>query len=341
MTCSRRAAFAVCCSVALAGVDARAANMEITTADISLGGLVAGPAVEAKSLTGSVVVLEFWGIHCPPCIASMPGLETLHKQFGPQGLVVIGAHAQGGSPDEVRKTVAELGLTFPIVDNATVDNGMDFEGIPHCMVFDHTGKCVYRGSPGGAHDVIVAAVHAAPAGILAGRDLVKFAGLAATLKDEATWGTALKQVRMQLASKDEATAAEARFVVERMQSRGRDMLARARELAAKDPVDAVAIVQRCVVVFKGDDVGKDALALSAEWKKDKAFQATLKAGQQLERLDVIRAQAEALPGGVPMQAVVKAREIAKMIDKGASGSMYAEKAAKIVAALEAAAGGQR
>jgi thiol-disulfide isomerase/thioredoxin len=340
MNSSMRAAFAVACAVAVAAANVRAANMGITTADIALGGLVAGPAVEATSLAGSVVVLEFWGIHCPPCIASMPGLETLHKQLGPQGLVVIGAHAQGGSPDEVRKTVAELGVTFPIVESATVANGMDFGGIPHCMVFDHTGKCVYRGSPGGAHDVIVAAVQAAPAGILAGRDLVKFAGLANTLKDESTWGTALKMVKPLVESKDEATADEARFVVERMEGRGREMLARARDIAAADPVEAVALVQRCATVFRGDEIGKEALALTAEWKKDKAFQATLRAGQQLARLDVIRAQAEALPGGVPPQAVVKAREIARMIDKGASGSMYADKAAKIVAALEAAAGGQ-
>lgn len=335
MTTTTKALFAVACAVAIVGAPARGANMDISAADIMLGERLSGPAVDVAGLEGSVVVLEFWGVHCPPCIASMPGLESLHKQLAPQGLVVIGAHAQGGPAEEVKKTVADLGVTFPIVAEASVKNGMDFTGIPHCMVFDHTGKCIYRGSPGRAHDVIAEAVQAAPAGVLAGRELVKFATLAQSLKNESTWGTALKKVRPMTESKDETTAEEARFVVERMEARGRDMLAKARELADTDPVAAVALVQRCGVVFKGDDVGREATALSVVWKKDKAFQAALRAGQQLARLEALKAEAEAAPGGVPPQAVGKARELARMIEKVAPGTAYVDKAAEIVAALEA------
>jgi thiol-disulfide isomerase/thioredoxin len=145
----------------------------VTTAGISLGGLVSGPARTPDSLAHHVVVGEVWGVNCPPCIKSMPALEMLHRQLAPAGLVVIGAHAQEATPAEIKEVVDELGVTFTIVENATVAGGMDFTGIPHCLVFDHTGSCIYRGYPTRAHDVIVAAVRSSPAAVLEGKELVK------------------------------------------------------------------------------------------------------------------------------------------------------------------------
>ena len=151
-----------------------------------LGGHVAGPAIGPGGLAGHVVVLEFWGVNSPPCIASMPGLEELHRTLRPRGLVIVGAHARGGTAAELRRAVSELGVTFTVVENATVDGGMDFNGIPHCVVFDHAGKCVYRGSPGGAHDVVAAAVRA-------GQQLARLEALESAARSQP--GGATPQVR--------------------------------------------------------------------------------------------------------------------------------------------------
>lgn len=324
--------------VAAAAIPAVGENMQVTTAGISLGGHVSGPAVQARDLAGHVVVLEFWGIRCPPCIASMPGLEELHRSLGPQGLIVVGAHAQGGTADEIRPAVAQLGVTFTIVENAMVDGGMDFQGIPHCMVFDHTGACIYRGAPGGAHDVVAAAVKAAPAALLAGKTLEKLAPLAQTLKSEASWGAGLKKARGLVDSADEQTAAEARFIVERIEGRGRAMLEEARSLAATDPGAAAVAAQRCATVLKGSDIAVDAGKLLQEWKKDRAFQAAVRAGQQLARLEALEAAAKELPGGLPAQMRSLARELAKSIEKSNPGSKAADRAAAIVAGLGVASG---
>lgn len=315
---------------------AAAENMQVTTADITLGAHVSGPEITDGDLAGRVVVLEFWGIHCPPCLASMPHLEAAHKQLGPEGLVVIGAHAQGGDVAEVRKTAADLGVTFPIVAHASVNGGMDFRGIPHCMVFDHTGACVYRGSPTAADEVIVAAVKAAPGAVLGGRSLVKLAAVGQLLKNEAQWGAVVKKLRPLAVSKDEETAAEASFVLERVEARGCEMLEQARGLATSDPCSATALAQRCSTAFKGGDIGKDALALMAEWKKDKAFQSAFRAGQQLAKLQALQGAVGNARGPVPPQVAGQAREIAKAIDKACPGSDYAAKANAIAAALETA-----
>lgn len=325
----------VIAALALGGAT-RGENMQITTADITLGAHVSGPAITVGDLAGRVAVLEFWGIHCPPCIASMPHLEEAYQKLGPQGLVVIGAHSQGGDVAEVRKTVADLGVTFPIVAEAQVRNGMDFNGIPHCMVFDHTGTCVYRGSPGGAAEIVTTAVQAAPGSVLGGRTLVKLAAAGQMLKNDANWGTVVKKVKSLLASKDEETASEAKFIVEKVEGRGREMLEQARGLAASDPLGAATLAQRLSVSFKGGDIGKDATALLAEWKKDKQFQAAVKAGQQLARLEEMKAAAAKLQGPVPPQAMNQAREIVKAIEKAAPGTRYPARAAEIVEALASA-----
>ncbi|MFM7107831.1 MAG: TlpA family protein disulfide reductase [Planctomycetaceae bacterium] len=332
---SRVLAALVAAVVAAAHVDAE--NMQITAAGVQLGPHVSGPALGPQGVAGHVVVLEFWGIHCGPCIASMPGLEELHKTFGPHGLLVIGAHAQGGTADDLRRAVAELGVTFTIVENASVDGGMDFNGIPHCMVFDHTGKCVYRGSPGGAHDMVAEAVKAAPAALLADRALVKLAPLAQTLKSEAMCGTVLKKARTLVDSNDGETADEAKFVVERIERRGREMVEEARSLAATDPGAAVAVAKRCVAAFKGTDIAGEAGKLLQEWAKDKEFQAAVRAGQQLARLEALEAAAKSLPGGAPAQLLSQARDIAKTIEKAWPGSAAATRAAAIAEAMSAAA----
>lgn len=139
--------FLIAVALAAAAVPRMAAAefaMNVTAAGVTWAAHVSGPPLAGESVSNRVMLLEFWGVNCPPCLRSMPLLEELHRTLGPQGLVVVGAHAQGVTPDEIRAKVAELGVTFTIVDSASVEGGMDFEGIPHCMLFDHTGSCVYR-----------------------------------------------------------------------------------------------------------------------------------------------------------------------------------------------------
>ncbi len=322
-------------------------NMGVTTAGIRLGGHVSGPQVTAASLAHRVVLLEFWGVQCPPCIASMPKLEEAHRELAPQGLVVIGAHAQGGPADDVRKTAAELGVTFTIVDEASVQGGQDFRGIPHCMLFDHTGKCVYRGSPFRAHEAIVAAVKAAPSAILEGRQLEKLAAFNEGLRNEAAFGPALRKAASLTSSKDATTAEEAKFVVEKLEAHGRRMLADGTAMKEANPLGAADLVQRCSAAFKGSEIGAAAADTLREWRKDKGFQTAVKAAQQLAKLQVLRANVlkafgdepdgaitpemvRAVPAGMKRQMA----DVVRGIQKTAPGSETAATALELAAEFE-------
>jgi thiol-disulfide isomerase/thioredoxin len=260
----------------------------ITIAGIRLGNLVSGPLRSPESLAHRVVVLEFWGVNCPPCIKSMPTLESLHRQLGPAGLTVIGAHAQEATPVEIREVIDELGVTFTIVENASVAGGMDFTGIPHCMVFDHTGSCIYRGHPARAHDLIVAAVRSSPAAVLEGRELKKLGSVSRQLRDESAFAAVLKKAESLARSADPETAREAAYVAEKLKAYGQRLLDGARDAEAADPLRAVSLAQRCVAAYRGSDTGTQAASLLRAWKQDRRFQDSIKAARQCSQLEAAR-----------------------------------------------------
>lgn len=176
---------------AAAGATALAADEpKINRAGIHLGGPIAGPDVTEKSMEGRVVLLERWGIRCPPCATTMPELERMHRTLGSQGLLVIGAHIQDGTADDVARAAASLGVTFPIVGNTGIEELSPISQLPFTLLFDHTGKCVFQGSALEVEPEVTAAVNAAPPLVLNGRGLENLVSLYPLLKNEASFGTA-------------------------------------------------------------------------------------------------------------------------------------------------------
>lgn len=321
---------------------ATAANMNITPAAVRLGSLVAGPQVSADMLQQRVVLLQFWGVECPVCTQWLPKLEELSQELGPQGLVVISAHHQPGSLDDIRRKAADLGITFPVFDKATIKDGMDFEALPHAVLFDHTGRCIYRGPPGELQEALVAAVKAAPASVFEGRVFKKIAAFNVPLKGEQQYGQTLRRAKGMLDGKDETTVEEATYVVEKLEARGRGMLEEATTKRDSDPVTALDVLQRCAAGFKGTEIGTEAAALLKDWKKDPEFQAVLKAGQQAAQLEALRTRVmaafgelptgqvtDAMLAGIPPAVKGQMQELVRSIRSGRPGTEMASRAGEI------------
>jgi cytochrome c biogenesis protein CcmG, thiol:disulfide interchange protein DsbE len=105
---------------------------------------IAAPA-EAKSLRdyrGSVVLLNVWATWCPPCRVEMPSIETLHKQFGPEGLHVIAVSIDSiGSDSAIRVFVSRYGLTFEILHDPSgrIQDLYQTTGVPETFVIARDG----------------------------------------------------------------------------------------------------------------------------------------------------------------------------------------------------------
>ncbi len=49
-----------------------------------------GEHITLEDLKGKVVLLDFWGTWCPPCVASVPELRNLYRRYPKESFVLIG-----------------------------------------------------------------------------------------------------------------------------------------------------------------------------------------------------------------------------------------------------------
>ncbi len=118
---------------------------DASLADVKWGSPVNEVPFDQGALAGKVVVVEEWGVNCPPCIASLPGLAKMAKSGQKKGLVVVGMERQNSSKEDILKVLKSARVEFPVLSGGSAPGGTG--GIPHVCVFDITGKLVFNGTP--------------------------------------------------------------------------------------------------------------------------------------------------------------------------------------------------
>ncbi len=160
----RFAALPLLVLVAAAGLAVSAAAAP-TLEGISLGEYASGPKVKASDLKGRVVVFEYWGHRCPPCLASIPHLAGIQAKYPYQALIVIANHCQDGDAKNAAKVWAgrKGGDKVAVINQGDL-KGTNVSSIPRVFVFDALGKCVFDGNPhdGKFDGAIEKAVKASP-----------------------------------------------------------------------------------------------------------------------------------------------------------------------------------
>ena len=108
--------------------EARAVEVGDDVPDFSLALTASSPEGTANSpvrlsdYRGHVLVLNFWGTWCPPCVAEAPSLESFAEKVKPWGVEVLGASerkdlspADADEDDpELAAFISKFHLTYPI-----------------------------------------------------------------------------------------------------------------------------------------------------------------------------------------------------------------------------------
>ena len=264
-------------------------NLKIKVSDIRLGNPVLGPKMGPEDLKGHAVFVDYWGIECAPCLAAMPHVSELYAELGDFGLVVIGAHVQGGDMDKVRAVAVGHGARFPVQVNAFVKGSEDNRSLPHCFLFDHTGDCVFRGMPGDVDPLLRKAVGAA---LVAGAGREKWSpsldGIVKDLKAGKPPAAILPRVAALRNSTGEA-GEDAKALLASMTAAGRKKLDEANDKKASEPLEAFLLIEKVPAAYKGSPLATEVNELLSKLKADKAVRAELAARPALEvvkKLDV-------------------------------------------------------
>ena len=103
---------------------------------------VHGQQVSLSDFEGQTVVVNFWATWCGPCRVEAPSLEAFANR-NPE-VPVLGLVADG-PPAKVRKSMAQLGISYPVImaDSATI-NAYNVSAYPTTVVVNPDGSV--RGS---------------------------------------------------------------------------------------------------------------------------------------------------------------------------------------------------
>ncbi len=114
-----------------------------TAPDFSLNDLDEKP-VKLSDFRGKAVLLNFWATWCGPCKIEMPWFVDLQKQYGPQGLEIVGIAMDDSGKDAVVKFTKEMGINYVILQGKEeVGNAYGgIPGLPTTFYIDRNGKVV-------------------------------------------------------------------------------------------------------------------------------------------------------------------------------------------------------
>lgn len=107
------------------------------------------PELNAESLRGKVVLVDFWTYDCINCQHTLPYVKDWEKKYGKDGLVVIGVHTpEYGYEriiDNVKDQVKKLGITYPVAidNNYAIWRNFDNQYWPAHYLIDAKGQVRY------------------------------------------------------------------------------------------------------------------------------------------------------------------------------------------------------
>jgi thiol-disulfide isomerase/thioredoxin len=101
-----------------------------------------GKTTRLSDFRGKAVLLNFWATWCGPCKIEMPWFVDLQKQYGSQGLQIVGVAMDDASKEDIGKFAKDMGVNYPILigKEAVGDQYGGVPALPESFLIARDGK---------------------------------------------------------------------------------------------------------------------------------------------------------------------------------------------------------
>jgi peroxiredoxin/Flp pilus assembly protein TadD len=105
-----------------------------------------GEYISLDELKGKVVLLDFWGTWCPPCVESVPGLRELNKRFAKESSFVMISVSSDGDADKWKDFIAREKMVWVqyLDRDRKVQRAFRVDRFPTYIILDPDGVIRYR-----------------------------------------------------------------------------------------------------------------------------------------------------------------------------------------------------
>ena len=120
--------------------------------DFRLPGLDGKP-VRFRDIDSDLVLIDFWGTWCDPCVKSIPHLVDLQARIGTKRLTVVGVACEKESPKDAARKVAatadRLKVNYPVLlsrndGSCPLQEALQIQAYPTMILVDREGRVLWR-----------------------------------------------------------------------------------------------------------------------------------------------------------------------------------------------------
>jgi peroxiredoxin len=100
-----------------------------------------GRQISTTEFGGKLLVVNFWATWCPPCIDELPSLQSMAKELGPKGVVVLGVSVDKNDAS-YKRFLQQARISFETSRDPEAIISADYGTFkyPETYVIDSTGK---------------------------------------------------------------------------------------------------------------------------------------------------------------------------------------------------------
>ncbi len=111
--------------------------------------LLNGGTTSVAAQQGRVILLNFWGVWCGPCIRELPELNDAARLFANRSdatFIAVNSSIGKETRSDVSKLANTIGLTVPVSfePDLSVYNAFKIQGLPTTVIIDRQGVIRYR-----------------------------------------------------------------------------------------------------------------------------------------------------------------------------------------------------